>query len=30
MKKHKEEITFVLQVIGLGLLALLVAWGQQK
>ena len=28
MKKYEKEITFVLQVIGLGLLALLVAWGQ--
>ncbi len=29
MKKYNKEITFVLQVIGLGLLALLIAWGQQ-
>ncbi len=28
MNKYKKEITFILQVIGLGLLALLIAWGQ--
>lgn len=29
MKKYRKEITFVLQFIGLGLLALLLAWAEK-